>query len=102
MTYKKTTNITPKGYKELSESDRYDYDPVFAKYKRVRYKESCEECGHFTGYSYTERGIGKPIKYVLTDPITATSRRLFAPMMADMFFKESKLLNAIQKDHRSR
>ena len=54
--------ITPQQY-NLLDDDRYNYFAEFKKYKSVRQSNYCDECGHFTGYSYRDVGIGKPYRY---------------------------------------
>ena len=61
MDYKK--HITPEKFNKLPLKEKYFYIPFYKKYRKVRKKSYCEECGHFTGYYYKEIGIGKPIGY---------------------------------------
>ena len=55
--------ITPKELGKLPQEEQYFYFPFYEKYKKVRKRSYCEDCGHFEGYYYEERGVGEPIGY---------------------------------------
>lgn len=56
--------ITIKQFNELPDDEKRKYKPIYLKYKKVRQKSYCDDCGHFTGYYYTEKPVGKPEKYI--------------------------------------
>lgn len=93
----KAKEITPKEFNKLCWEDKLGYDPVYKKYKKIRQRDYCEECGHFTGYDYKKIGIGQPIKYIAVSAMTVIMRRAFVPKMTNavlegnVFFK-SKVL----------
>lgn len=92
--------LTPKQLSKLEWKDQLGYDPIYKKYKKVRRKDYCEECGHFEGYHYEEVGIGKPIYYVKVNPMTAILRKMWYPKIIEGFTRPNPLVERMKKNER--
>lgn len=83
--------LTPIEYKKLPNNEQHNWRPLYKRYRRVRVRNYCEECGQFTGYTYDRRGIGSPIKYIEREVFEAMIHRNFIPKILDNILCDNPL-----------
>jgi len=93
--------ITPEKYNKLSDKDKEWYLPGYSKFKKVRESNHCEECGHFTGYSWHEKSVGKITHYNKMNNIEMMAHISMIGLRESMeksFYEESIFTKIMKKE----